>query len=81
MSDKMSKSDFSKMIKKSKDVDEFCDTLASADSLPVSVVSRVVLSESPLVSKEYTEVYREIASDDAAFIVESEVGSNKYRLV
>lgn len=45
MSDnKMSKSDFSKMIKKSKDVDEFCDTLASADSLPVSVISRVVLS-------------------------------------
>lgn len=82
MSDnKMSKSDFSKMIKKSKDVDEFCDTLASADSLPVSVISRVVLSESPLVNKEYTEMYREIASDDSAFIVESEVGSQRYRLV
>lgn len=82
MSDnKMSKSDFSKMIKKSKDVDEFCDTLASADSLPVSVISRVVLSESPLVNKEYTEKYREIASDDSAFIVESEVGSQRYRLV
>lgn len=81
MSDKMSKSDFSKTIKKSKDVDEFCDTLASADSLPVSVISRVVLSESPLVSKEYTEMYREIVSDDSAFIVESEVGSQRYRLV
>ena len=81
MSDKMSKSDFAKMIKKSKDVDEFCDTLASADSLPVSVISRVVLSESPLVNKEYTEMYREIASDDSAFIVESEVGSQRYRLV
>lgn len=82
MSDnKMSKSDFSKMIKKSKDVDEFCDTLASADSLPVSVISRVVLSESPLVKKEYTEMYREIASNDSAFIVESEVGSQRYRLV
>ena len=82
MSDnKMSKSDFSKTIKKSKDVDEFCDTLASADSLPVSVISRVVLSGSPLVNKEYTEMYREIASDDSAFIVESEVGSQRYRLV
>ena len=82
MSDnKMSKSDFSKTIKKSKDVDEFCDTLASADSLPVSVISRVVLSGSPLVNKEYTEIYREIASDDSAFIVESEVGSQRYRLV
>ena len=47
----------------------------------MSVVSRVVLSESPLVNKEYTEMYREIASDDSAFIVESEVGSKKYRLV
>lgn len=82
MSDnKMSKSDFSKTIKKSKDVDEFCDTLASTGSLPVSVISRVVLSESPLVNKEYTEMYREITSDDAAFIVESKPGSQKYRLV
>ena len=81
MSDtKMSKSDFIKSVKKAMDVYELGYALADSQ-LPVSVISRVVLSESPLVNKEYTEMYREIISDDAAFIVESEVGSQRYRLV
>ena len=81
MSDnKMSKSDFIKSVKKAMDVYELGYALADSQ-LPVSVISRVVLSESPLVNKEYTEMYREIVSDDAAFIVESEVGSQRYRLV
>lgn len=82
MSDKMSRSDFAKMIKKSKDVYDFCHALSvSFDSLPASVVSVVVSSESPLFSKEYTEMYREITSDDTAFVIESKVGSHRYRLV
>ena len=80
MSNKMSKSDFIKSVKKTKSTDAFCDVLAGSD-LPVSVISRVVPSESPIVNKEYTEMYREIVSDDAAFIIESEVGSQRYRLV